>query len=151
MFRHIVSFPTILVVALAGCDRSDSPSNDGTAENTNPPNATDRPQTHSTKSLLKRLDGTRFVSKKQHEIGLGPNGEELGFWYVTFKGGIATWDYSDLQQSGTFTIAADGSIRANMGSDGVNGSFDTNTNELLWDGKWYKPEEPENADGKDGA
>ncbi len=92
------------------------------------------------------LNGTRFISIDKHETGLGPNGPVQGHWHVRFKDGFAQWDYSDVQETGEFTVTQDGTIKANMGPNGLTEGFlDGANNRLFWAGKWYKLDENKKA------
>ena len=126
MLRHVVTLLVVFAITLAECGCSDHPAN-GSAD-------------EKSESLLESIDGMRFVSTEQFEVGLKPDGEEaMGHWLLSFEGVTVTWDYSDASQSGMFTIAADGTITASMGSNAVTGSFDSKTRILMWDDKRYEP------------
>jgi len=125
MLRHLVPLLALFAITLAACGCSDHPASRSAHEKTD--------------SLLGHIDGTRFVSTEKFEAGLGEDGPEMGHWYLSFKGGTVTWDFSDTQWSGTFAIAADGKITASMGSHEISGTFDPKTRILLWDDKRYEP------------
>ena len=132
MLKRVVQLFGVSAITLALCGCSDRPAIRRTDEKTD--------------SLLEFINGKRFVSTEQFEVGLGENGPEMGHWYLSFHESTLTWDFSDTQLSGTFTIAADGNITASMRSNEVTGSFDRKTKMLMWDGKQYEP-----AADSDGA
>ena len=102
-----------------------------------------RPQeTESNNSLPLDLNGMRFISIGKHEGGLGPNGVEYRYWVVTFKNGLALWDYSDVREAGEFTVAEDGTIKAILGPNKLTEGFIDRTNDrLFWGGIWYRLDE----------
>lgn len=94
-------------------------------------------------SLPLTLNGMRFISIGRYETGLGPNGPVPGYWHVAFGEGSATWYYSDVRETGSFTVSEDGTIKAKMGPNGlIEGFIDRTNNRLFWDGKWYRLDDP---------
>lgn len=141
MHRALTPVLATLAFVIAGCDRSEPPTGDPA----DVASSRSRTQAPSIKSPARRdLDGARFVSRERHEVGLGPDGTVFGFWSVGFKDGIASWSHSDVEESGAYSIADDGTITAEMGPNGIRGSLDSGSDALLWDGAWY---EPVNDDG----
>ena len=125
MLRHVVQLLGIVAITLADCGCSDHPAS--------------RSADEKIESLLQSIDGMRFVSTEKFETGLGEDGEVMGHWYLSFRGVTVTWDFSDTWWSGTFAIAADGTISASMGNNQFTGSFDRQTKILIWDDKRYEP------------
>lgn len=101
-----------------------------------------RPKATAAKQTLPlNLEGTRFISIGKHEGGLGPNGPIPRYWHITFKDGLALWDYSDVHEAGTFTVAEDGTIKAKLGPTKLTEGFiDRTNNRLFWAGLWYRLE-----------
>ena len=124
MCRHSVLLLALFAITLNACGCSGQPANPRSNEKSD--------------QLLEFLDGTRFVSTEKYEVGLGETGPEMGYWYLSFQKSTVTWDFSDTRWSGTFAIAADGTITANMGSQQLTGVFNPLTRILDWDNKQYQ-------------
>jgi len=98
-----------------------------------------RPKLNAINTLPQDLNGLRFISIGKHEGGLGPNGMVLGYWFVKFKDGFASWQHSDFSEGGKYTVAKDGTIRAKIGPKGtIEGFIDRANSRLFWAGKWYR-------------
>lgn len=109
--------------------------------------STDRASPHARPlTIAQQLNGMHFVSKEQGEGGLGPHGPVLRHYRVSFKDGIVTWDYSDVQQGGRYQVAEDGTITAFVGGT-ITAFYDRDKGELLWVGMWYAPEPKPRGDG----
>jgi len=109
----------LIFLVISGC--GDTASNNG----------------YSVDELRQILDGSVFQSKDQYEIGLGPNGEVFGYWYLSFRENECIWDYFDVRDSGAYSISEDGTINADFYNISIDATFDVNTNELVWDGVVY--------------
>lgn len=105
------------------------------ARDENPPPNLESPAVTDACSLL---NGSAFRSIAKLEIGEGPNGGAvLGTWSIGFRGNQFTWDYSDVQQSGTYTCT-DGSIIAQAYKRTIEGRIDAERKILTWDGIEYR-------------
>lgn len=83
------------------------------------------------------LVGKTFGSDVEMECGLGPNGPEPCTWTITFAESTYEHNYSDIQDSGTYTCA-DGVIAAMGGFDMAHaGTVDAETGKLTWDDVAY--------------
>ncbi len=87
------------------------------------------------------LIGKRFRSSQTREVGLGEDGVVGGHWYLLFEEQRVRWDFSDVRESGSYTVDASGSLIVNLGSFGggtsVEAYFHKSTGRLLWNGLWY--------------
>jgi hypothetical protein len=99
------------------------------------------------------LDGKQFQSVDKHERGRAEKGVALGYWHLRFRGGLFTWNFSDVSQSGRYDYdAATGKITGvpQLGKRNYQGTYDPKTGALIWEDKKYKevPQEKKEADKK---
>ena len=77
-----------------------------------------------------------WSSVEELECGLGPKGEVLCHWSLSFGAdGSFGWQYSDVGESGTWTCA-DGTIHADTGGRVIAAELSDPTH-LSWDGVAY--------------
>lgn len=85
------------------------------------------------------LAGKRFVSVEEREVGLGPDGAEIGHWTLDFDADYVTWLYSDISERGLYDLRPDGTIVARLGPDGeIEATYDAARDRVRWDGMWYE-------------
>ncbi len=58
----------------------------------------------SLQDRLEYLDGKKFVSVNEFEVGLGLDGVALGNWSIDFNNGKFEWQYSDVIEGGDYDI-----------------------------------------------
>lgn len=91
------------------------------------------------------LAGKSFESVAEYECGLGPNGPVPCNWRLSFSegsdGGLTySWDYSDVGSSGPVECK-DGALSAEpafSGQEPYTGTYDPDTETLVWDGIDYQ-------------
>ena len=88
----------------------------------------------ATTDICSDISSMAFSSNKKYEIGLGPDGEQMGYWGIDFDKGTFTWSYSDVSQSGTYTCN-NNTITATLPNQTIIATFDNGI--LLWEGKTY--------------
>lgn len=101
------------------------------------------PPRNSGKLQGTELIGRRFRSVERREIGLGPEGEVLGYWYLTFHSESVTWDHSDMQMTVGYRLRPNGAITADFLSesdhrDSIAGDFHFDENRIFWQQQWYE-------------
>lgn len=86
------------------------------------------------------LANKRFESIEKQELGLGPDGVEMGHWVIYFSFSTFEWAYSDVAESGTYVL--DGKrVMGQSGDREVFGEYDPDSDILTWDGTDYRPVE----------
>lgn len=86
------------------------------------------------------LANKRFESIEKQELGLGPDGVEMGHWVIYFSLSTFEWAYSDVAESGTYVL--DGKrVIGQSGDREVLGEYDPDSDILTWDGTDYRPVE----------
>ena len=88
----------------------------------------------ATTDICSDISSMAFSSNKKYEIGLGPDGEQMGYWGINFGKDTFTWSYSDVSQSGTYTCD-NNTITAILPNQTIIAIF--NNGILLWEGKTY--------------
>jgi hypothetical protein len=125
---------TVVLLATLGCGC-------GRQQGASPRQTSDQPAAVAVDETIsgETLEGKRFISKEQREIGLGESGEVLGVWHLEFTEGSVTWDHSDVREVGNYQLNPDGSIVAWVGDDQpVHGFYHIIRREVLWEGMWYE-------------
>jgi hypothetical protein len=82
------------------------------------------------------LPGKSFSSVELLEIGLGPDGAEMGHWDIFFTETTWAWSYSDVSDAGDYTCV-NGDLTA-TGAAAYEGHYDPSTGRLVWDGVEYE-------------
>ena len=83
------------------------------------------------------LANKRFMSIEKKEIGLGPDGPEIGHWSIYFSSSTFQWDYSDVAESGTYVL--EGKEVIGQTSDRkIFAEYDPASGVLTWDGTDYR-------------
>jgi hypothetical protein len=105
------------------------------------------------------INGTTFRSIRMLEIGLGVDGLVLGYWVISFHNGTYSWHFSDSSVVGSY-ICDGCNILAFSILDGepfgqnprdivildtYNGTYDTKTGILYWEGEQYIKVTEENS------
>jgi len=75
-----------------------------------------------------------FSSVKELGVGLGPQGELLGYWTIEFKEDGFQWNYSDVTEEGTYRCQG---TEVNRIDGEESGTFDTSTDILIWENVEY--------------
>lgn len=93
------------------------------------------------------FSNSTFRSVDKHEVGLGPNGAEMGYWSIQFQEGTTLsdygqstfeWNHSDFSESG-FYSCKNNLLNAKSESGGpISTSYDFNQELLDWDGVKYQ-------------
>lgn len=83
------------------------------------------------------LSNKRFISIEKKELGLGPDGAEMGHWFVYFSSSTFEWVYSDVAQSGSYVLAGK-RIVGQSGDHQILGQYDPDSGILTWDGTDYR-------------
>ena len=84
------------------------------------------------------IEGARFDSIRELDLGLGPDGVIMGHWTIYFENGNFSWTYSDISSTGVYEC--DGwniTGHYNNGENEHNGTYNRETNILLWEGEEY--------------
>ena len=73
-----------------------------------------------------------FKSVEQFEVGLGPDGEVMGHWFLEFNESELVWSYSDISSTQPYTC------EGNQVSTGeARGLYDATNETMEWDGILY--------------
>ena len=84
------------------------------------------------------LNGSNFRSKELLGIGLGAEGEILGYWSVSFSNGTFMWSLSDFFESGTYECD-EWNITLYSIADAIYiGRYNPNSNILILEEKEYE-------------
>lgn len=133
MRRLLVVFVSMLL--LLGC-RQTVPATTLTAPTASPAATVDGAPTPLPADALA---GKRFVSVEEREVGLGPNGAEMGHWTLEFGADSVTWLYSDISERGGYELRPDGTIVAHLGPEGeLEATYDAARDRVHWEGMWYE-------------
>ena len=82
------------------------------------------------------LSDKGFMSIDERETGLGPDGPDIGHWFIYFSSSTFEWVYSDVSESGTYTL--DGNQVVGQSTDRrIVGEYDPDRGVLTWDGTDY--------------
>ncbi len=76
-------------------------------------------------------------SVNKYEVGLGPNGEVLGYYYIKFGQTDFGWTHSDVYQEGTFACK-DNVVEGSSNRDSYKGMYNNDRRILLWEGIEYQ-------------
>jgi hypothetical protein len=89
-----------------------------------------------------KLGGMKFLSAEKREVGMTPNGLAMGHWHLTFMDKEVHWQHSDMVEVLTYTVAADGTIKATrkFGQDekAITAKYDAAKKEIVWEKVTYK-------------
>ncbi|MEZ4287642.1 MAG: hypothetical protein R3A47_05760 [Polyangiales bacterium] len=88
------------------------------------------------------LNGKSFESVDELECGLGATGVVLCHWRIQFMESTFNWHYSDIGESGTYTLNAGVVVGVNGGNTTYNGVYDATAGTLQWDGVAYTEVDP---------
>lgn len=131
--RLLVVFVSLLV--LLAC-RQTEPASTPTVPVPTQPATSEAP---STPLSADALAGKRFVSVEEREVGLGPEGPEMGRWILDFGADNVAWLYSDVSEQGPYELRPDGTIIAQLGPDGeIEATYDAARDRVRWNGMWYE-------------
>jgi len=83
------------------------------------------------------LSTRRFVSIEKQEAGLGPDGAEVGHWFIDFSTSTFEWAYSDVSESGTYVLIGK-EVIGHSGGREFHGEYDPDSGILTWDGVEYR-------------
>lgn len=146
MPRFLLFFSSLLLLACVSCTSEKNSENDTSDSTANKPVAAASQQEDTslknTESVQRSdLIGRRFRSSKKGDVGLGVDGVVYGYWHVSFEEQRVRWDYSDVRESGSYTVEESGSITAYLGGPGggrnVDAYFHRASDRIMWDGMWY--------------
>ncbi|HEU0031751.1 MAG TPA: hypothetical protein VFQ53_14035 [Kofleriaceae bacterium] len=88
------------------------------------------------------LEGTTFASVSELECGLTPDGVSKCHWQIAFasrdpSASEFTWFYSDVGEAGK--VECHGTSLVATSSRTLSGSFDADSQRLVFDGQLYEP------------
>jgi|SRR3989344_4024967 len=83
------------------------------------------------------ISNSSFRSTNQYEVGLGPNGEVMGYWGITFRRNKFEWGHSDVSESGTYTCK-NNVLQVKFFDHSITAHYDGSKKILTWDGVEYK-------------
>ena len=137
--EKITAFNIVLttMLILSACTAEDDTGREHTGRDRNDEIGVDSKLPPSQAPIGNALTNNRFMSIEKKELGLGPDGAELGHWIIYFSSSTFEWAYSDVAESGTYVLDGKGVV-AQSGDRQILGQYDPDSGILTWDGADYR-------------
>ncbi len=126
-----------MVLILSACTAENHTGREYTAEDRNGKAGIDSKSPTSETPIGYTLANKRFMSVDKKETGLGPNGVEMGHWFIDFSSSTFEWTYSDVVASGSYVLD-EKHVVGQSGDRQILGDFDPSSGILTWDGSDYR-------------